>query len=245
MGKSFNDILDEWEGRSRAGGSPKGAKAAPAGKPASPGKPASVAKSDSGGKTGGFGDILSAWDEMQSSPRGGSARSNVGADGRQISRKKANAPTAEEKEAVAARKSAEDLMREASERRINPMELWLRRYGTTDKDAELDLYNERARMESREYLRTMRAEARIDLHGLTREEAWARLEAFTAECVGRGLRKILIVHGKGNHSHGSDPVLGPMVRTFIEQSPCMGTSGHPDHAQGGSGATWVILKADS
>ena len=189
-----------------------------------------------------FGDILSAWDKMQSSSGNPAKKQNVDENGRQISRKKANAPTPEEKEILAQKKSAQDLMNESAQKRINPMELWLRRYGTVDKDAELDAYNEKAKMESREYLRKMRAEAKIDLHGLTRDEAWERLESFVAECLGRGLKKILIVHGKGNHSHGSDPVLGPMVRLFIEQNAHLGTSGHPDHTLGGSGATWVILK---
>ena len=33
----------------------------------------------------------------------------------------------------------------------------------------------------------------------------------------RKIKKIMIVHGKGIHTHGSDPVLGEMVRKFIEQ----------------------------
>ena len=160
----------------------------------------------------------------------------------------ANAPTPEEK---AARKRAklaaegriyEAQMEEDAKKSINPMELWLRRYGVTDKDKAADEYNERAKMESREYLRTMRPEARIDLHGLTRDEAWLKLTGFVNDCIRRGLKKILIVHGKGNHSNGSDPVLGPMVKTFIEQNKNLGTSGHPDRSMGGTGATWVIIK---
>ena len=58
----------------------------------------------------------------------------------------------------------------------------------------------------------------------------------------RRLKKILIVHGKGIHSSGSDPVLGEMVRKFIESDKRLGTSGHPDASGGGKGATWVILK---
>ena len=122
------------------------------------------------------------------------------------------------------------------------MELWLRRYGVTDKDKAAMDYEERTKMESREYLRTMRPEARLDLHGLTRDEAWSRLNSFVNDCIRRGLKKILIIHGKGNHSHGSDPVLGPMVKTYIEQNKSLGTSGHPDRSMGGTGATWVIIK---
>ena len=97
-------------------------------------------------------------------------------------------------------------------------------------------------MRSLTYIREMTPEARIDLHGLTKEDAWQRLNAFVGDCVARGLKKILIIHGKGNHSHGSDPVLGPMVKSFIEQDKRLGTSGHPDKFMGGNGATWVMIK---
>lgn len=192
-----------------------------------------------------FGDILNQWDNNQKAEK---ARELEKAKQPQVSHKMANAPTPEEK---AARKRAklaaegrlyEAQMEEDAKKTINPMELWLRRYGVTDKDKAADEYNERAKMENREYLRTMRPEARIDLHGLTRDEAWNRLSGFVNDCVRRGLKKILIIHGKGNHSNGSDPVLGAMVKTFIEQNKNLGSSGHPDRNLGGSGATWVIIK---
>lgn len=192
-----------------------------------------------------FGDILNQWDGVQKAEKD---RAREKAKVPQVSHKMANAPTPEEK---AARKRAklaaegrlyEEQMKEEAKKQINPMELWLRRYGVTDKDKAADEYEERTKMESREYLRTMRPEARIDLHGLTRDEAWSRLSGFVNDCIRRGLKKILIIHGKGNHSHGSDPVLGPMVRTFIEQNKALGSSGHPDRTMGGNGATWVIIK---
>ena len=192
-----------------------------------------------------FGDILNQWDTTQKEEK---KRAREKAKQPQVSHKMANAPTPEEK---AARKRAkliaegrlyEAQMEEDAKKTINPMELWLRRYGVTDKDKAADEYNERTKMESREYLRTMRPEARIDLHGFTREEAWSRLTGFVNDCIRRGLKKILIIHGKGNHSNGSDPVLGPMVKTFIEQNKNLGTSGHPDRSMGGNGATWVIIK---
>ncbi len=195
-----------------------------------------------------FGDILNQWGDMQKSSgtsKAGNNKAQTSSSGSwKDSKKKANAPTAEEKATAAAKVTLtpEEEMARDAKKAINPMELWLRRYGTTDKDAINDEYEEERRLNSREYLRTMRSEARIDLHGLTRDEAEARLNGFVADCQRKGLRKILIVHGKGNHSHGSDPVLGPMVRQFIEHDKRLGTSGHPDHNQGGTGATWVIIK---
>lgn len=192
-----------------------------------------------------FGDILNQWDGIKKEEKK-AAREKSKAP--QVSHKMANAPTPEEKAArrqaklAAAGRIYEAQMEEDAKKTINPMELWLRRYGVTDKDKAADEYNERAKMESREYLRTMRPEARIDLHGLTRDEAWLKLTGFVNDCIRRGFKKILIIHGKGNHSNGSDPVLGPMVKTFIEQNKNLGSSGHPDRSMGGSGATWVIIK---
>ena len=115
-------------------------------------------------------------------------------------------------------------------------------YGTIDKDKLAEQEESRNKYKSRSSLVEMKCEARIDLHGLKREEAWQRLESFVTECDCKGLKKILIVHGKGLHTHGTDPVLGEMVRKFIEQDKRLGTSGHPDYNMGGKGATWVILK---
>lgn len=185
-----------------------------------------------------FGDILARWGELQ---REGARKEEERQKSRQVSCKLANARTKEER-AASVRLTAEEQMKRDSQKTVNPMELWIRRYGVTDKDSEAEAFLERAKMESREYLRAMPPEARIDLHGLTRDDAWSRLESFVADCVSRGLRKILIVHGKGNHSRGSDPVLGRLVRTFIERHERLGSSGHPGHNQGGTGATWVIIK---
>lgn len=182
-----------------------------------------------------FGDILGEWDKQQKD----SSRPKKTS---QVSHKKANAPTAEEKAAMKQGYTAEQVMNEESKVKINPMEMWLRRYGTVDKDAEADEYTENNKMHDRAYLKEMRPDARIDLHGLTRDDAWAKLDSFVGDCVKRDFVKIMIVHGKGLHTTGSDPVLGPMVRSFIEQDKRLGTSGHPDKNYGGAGATWVIIK---
>ncbi len=182
-----------------------------------------------------FGDILNQWDDAQK-------KAKEKPKGIQKSHKKANAPTPEEKEAMRLGYSYERQMEADNKRRANPMEIWLNRYGTVDKDKVFDDALENERLNNREYLRQMRPEARIDLHQLTRDEAWSRLNNFVGDCKRRGYRKILIVHGKGIHSSGSDPVLGPMVKLFIEQDSRLGASGHPDKNNGGSGATWVIIK---
>ena len=169
-----------------------------------------------------FGDILAEWDNLQKSEKSQKSQKN------QTTRK--------------VQSVYEKKMKEDSEKSANPMDIWMRRYGVIDKDAAAEEYEYRTKTENREYLRKMRPEETVDLHGMTREEAWQKLDCFVASCKTRGLRKILIIHGKGNHSNGSDPVLGEMVRSFIECDKRLGSSGHPDRNHGGNGATWVIVR---
>ncbi|HPB66425.1 MAG TPA: Smr/MutS family protein [Spirochaetales bacterium] len=84
-------------------------------------------------------------------------------------------------------------------------------------------------------------DARLDLHGLTAAEAEDALASFFAAAERGGCRKLMIVHGKGLHS-ASEPVLAGVVRRWLERRPSAGKSGHPDSANGGTGATWVLLK---
>ena len=173
-----------------------------------------------------MGDILNQWDSMQKNQKNKQKEISR----QQVSHKKANAPDAEEKA-------------RAAEPCINPMELWLRRYGTIDKDKIAEEQNERSKYYDRNYLLSMAPEARLDLHGLHQDEAHQSLDRFITDCKARGLRKVLIIHGKGIHTSGSDPVLGELVRRFIEHDKRCGASGHPKtKAEGGTGATWVLLK---
>ena len=185
-----------------------------------------------------MGDILNQWDKMQSADR----KKDKEKAKPQVSHKKANAPTLEEK-ARAAEKKFEEQMKVDNARQVNVMEMWLRRYGTVDKDKIAEEQEERSQLYDRNYLINMKPEARIDLHGLHQSEAEESLDRFISDCKLKGLRKVLIIHGKGIHSHGSDPVLGQLVRRFIEHDKRCGASGHPKtKAEGGTGATWVLLK---
>ena len=174
-----------------------------------------------------FGDILKQYEELKRKEQTQNVQGK--------SNKKANAP-----ERIA--HSMEQRMQAENSKRIHPMELWLNRYGTVDKDKEIEEYHAQQKFRSREYIKNLKPEAKLDLHGLTREQAWTQIQSFVDDCVRRGLHKILFVHGKGIHSHGSDPVLGQVVRLFIEQDKRLGSSGHPDKTMGGTGATWCIIK---
>lgn len=183
-------------------------------------------------------DILDQWDKIQKTE----TKKKKDALKVQVSHKKANAPTAEEK-AAAVELKFEHQLKAQNEQRVNPMDMWLRRYGVVDKDKIEEETYERTKEHDRSYLLNMRPQARIDLHGLHQDEAEIYLNNFITECQRKGLKKVIIVHGKGNHTKGSDPVLGTLVKKFIERDKRCGTSGHPKtNYEGGTGATWVILK---
>jgi DNA-nicking Smr family endonuclease len=107
--------------------------------------------------------------------------------------------------------------------------------------------------ERRRRLLRKRPDETIDLHGLTRDEAWGRLDLFFQDAKAKGLEKVLIIHGKGNHTvetpEGPEPsasaegILKRMVQDFIEHCSFAGESGYSNAADGGTGSTWVLLKA--
>ena len=113
-------------------------------------------------------------------------------------------------------------------------------HGIYDKDAGTG-ESAPGGVNSRRRLRAKKADASLDIHGFRREEAWTALERFFENARTRGYVKLLVIHGKGNHSKG-EAVLGRTVREFIEHCPFAGESGHEKAAGGGSGATWVLLK---
>jgi hypothetical protein len=171
-----------------------------------------------------FGDILDEWDRQTAAARGKKA----------VSRKK-TAGGGEGSERDGRNDSGG-----GSLKRTDPLTRWLRVNGVYDKDAE----GESAELspgDRRRRLLAKRPDALIDLHGLTRDEAWNSLEIFFRDSRNRGLEKILIIHGKGNHS-GQEGVLKETVRTYIERCPFAGESGRGSAALGGGGATWVFLK---
>ncbi len=90
-------------------------------------------------------------------------------------------------------------------------------------------------------------DARIDLHGLTREEAFRRLSRFIAESQAAGRRLVLVVTGKGRRS-GDGMAAGvirreaplwlarpPNAARVLDTAPAQ-----PRH--GGDGALYVYLR---
>jgi len=120
------------------------------------------------------------------------------------------------------------------------LDKWTSVNGIQDKDAE-DKDKQISAQDKRRRLRNKKPDAELDIHGKTRDEAWQELEVFFGDAKEKGFEKIVIIHGKGNHSAG-ESVLKRVVMDFIERCPFAGESGKGKAAAGGEGATWVLLK---
>ena len=117
---------------------------------------------------------------------------------------------------------------------------WLETHEVYDKDAEDPApRGQDFAAAKRRRLLARRPDAVIDLHGLSRDQAWTALENFFETSRQRGFVKLALIHGKGNHSQG-EAILKRTVREFIERCPFAGESGQGP--AGGTGVTWVLLK---
>ncbi|MDR3158489.1 MAG: Smr/MutS family protein [Zoogloeaceae bacterium] len=85
------------------------------------------------------------------------------------------------------------------------------------------------------------AQAEIDLHGLTRDEALSALRDFLAGCVARGLRCVRVIHGKGHASPGGRAILKPMTRQWLARRPEVLAFCAAPPRDGGDGALLALL----
>ena len=76
----------------------------------------------------------------------------------------------------------------------------------------------------------------IDLHGMTRDQSSAVLVEFLEQCMGRGLRCVRIVHGKGLG------ILKAKLKKWLPQREEVLAYCQAPANDGGSGALLVLLK---
>jgi len=85
----------------------------------------------------------------------------------------------------------------------------------------------------------------VDLHGMTREEAKAALEAYVFQARHSGKRCVLVVHGRGLHSKDQVPVLKEALKRWMSTDRfarhVLAFSTARPH-DGGAGAVYVLLK---
>lgn len=80
-------------------------------------------------------------------------------------------------------------------------------------------------------------DSRLQLLGMSREEAAEALERFLDEAVSLGVKQVWLVHGKGTG------VLRRMVRETLRRDPRIDTFRLGEPAEGGDGVTVVTMKA--
>ena len=121
------------------------------------------------------------------------------------------------------------------------MEDSISRYPPTEPKEDHELSSQEQPGAGPRYLRNLEPQETLDLHGMNSREAEQALENFVLDCRRRGVRKILVVHGKGHHSQG-EPVLQGVVRRYLEKSPYTGAFGPAERRHGGRGATWIVVR---
>jgi DNA-nicking Smr family endonuclease len=87
-------------------------------------------------------------------------------------------------------------------------------------------------------------EGRVDLHGLTQDEAYSLLFSFLHRAHAGGIRYVLVITGKGSSS-GGDGVLRRSVPVWLSTPAFRHLVSSHDHAarhHGGSGALYVRLR---
>ena len=117
------------------------------------------------------------------------------------------------------------------------------------------LESQPTRMDSKAFTRLKRGklapEARIDLHGLTLDEAHPRLISFILRGQTRGFRLVLVITGKGRRENPYEPmpdrrgVLKRQVPMWLGQAPVAQAvlQVAPAHVRhGGDGAYYVYLR---
>ena len=85
-------------------------------------------------------------------------------------------------------------------------------------------------------------EDKLDLHGLSQEQAHKQLVSFISQAIQRNFRNVLIITGKGREGNG---VLRQKVPTWLKDAPLVQYINAISYAQpqdGGKGALYIRLK---
>jgi DNA-nicking Smr family endonuclease len=87
-------------------------------------------------------------------------------------------------------------------------------------------------------------EGRVDLHGMTQDEAYSLLFSFLHRAHASGVRYVLVITGKGSSS-GGDGILKRSVPAWLSTPAFRMLVSSHDHAarhHGGAGALYVRLR---
>ncbi len=82
----------------------------------------------------------------------------------------------------------------------------------------------------------------LDCHGYTLEQARAAVFSFIQEGYQRGLRCLLLVHGKAYNRTGETPSIKSHVNAWLRQIPQVLAFVSAQPADGGTGAVYLLLR---
>jgi DNA-nicking Smr family endonuclease len=89
------------------------------------------------------------------------------------------------------------------------------------------------------------AQAHLDLHGMISDEARVAVDRFLLDAYRRGLRCVLIVHGRGHNSKDQIPVLKTRLKVWLARgqwSRLVLAFTSARACDGGTGALYVLLR---
>lgn len=119
------------------------------------------------------------------------------------------------------------------------MDQWLNTHGVEKKQEQ---YSGGSSIhEKRTKIKRMPYQRKLDLHGLTVNQAQTELDSFIRRCRLENIKKILIIHGKGMHSENK-PILKTFVTAYLQINKHIGETGIPGRSDGGSGAVWALIR---
>ena len=87
-----------------------------------------------------------------------------------------------------------------------------------------------------------RLEAELDLHGFSRDRARQEVAVFLAQCRELDRRCVRIIHGKGNGSPNSGPVLKQALDGWLRKFREVVAFCSARRQDGGTGAIYVLLR---
>ena len=83
---------------------------------------------------------------------------------------------------------------------------------------------------------------RRDLHGMTGADALASVKPFIENSRHAHHRCVCIIHGRGLHSEGNQPILKTRVREYLRSHRSVLAYADAPVSDGGSGAVYVLLR---
>ena len=86
-------------------------------------------------------------------------------------------------------------------------------------------------------------QAECDLHGLNRDDARLEIVQFLAHCASQRYRCVRIIHGKGNGSPNSGPVIKRALDSWLRKRRDVLAFCSARAHDGGTGAVYVLLRS--